>query len=267
MTTTDEDTIPDTLEAFPSLYNESHLTELPSPRERGYTIEKLEQGKLLFSEVSTKAYYEPREDSTLAEGLPSDFFRTSVRDIHSWACKHEIEDFDVTLFACNKNDKIRFELRVNPNCFNRIREKHGKAGPYVKDGWKESLHERLMKLSDIIAEKTAGVFLFCEKRLRIIYLPWERKNLPLPSTVDQLSDARLDDAQEDIISFVTSQRRNNGFTASYSMGGWRKNKKQAHIKIRFPGSDVLEEMRREAEAKQRRKTLRRSDSHDWRARS
>ena len=256
------------IEPFPNMPSSPcESTTRSITRERGYTLEYAKRGKVLFSQVTPKAYYEPDEDSTLARGLRKDFFSTSVRDIHAWANKHAVEDFDVTLFACSEMDTIRFEVRVNSSCFNRIREKQGKFGPYVEDDWKEKMHERLMKLSDVIADKTAGVFLFCEKRLRIIYLPREGKNIPLPSTVDQLSDARLDDAQEDIISFVTSQRRNNGFTASYSMGGWRKNKKQAHIKIRFPGSDVLEEMRREAEAKQRKKKFRRSDSHDWRARS
>ena len=180
-------------------------------------------------------------------GLPDGFFSTSVRDIHAWAHTHRIEDFDVTLFACSQMDTIRFEIRVDPECFNKIREKYGRPGSVTED-WSQKPAMRLIKITEAIAKTTAGIFRFDSKRPRIIFTP-EGAHIPFPCTVEQLSDTELQRVQVTLLSFVRSHRGQSGFTASYSMGGWRKTKR-AHIKIRFPDSDILEQMRQRAEARQ-----------------
>ena len=254
-------------EPFPNLPSENNRPHRFSTitlraRERGYTLERLENGKILFSENSTRAYYEPKDNSKWINGLSEGFLSTSIREIHAWADAHGVEDFDVTLFACSEMDAIRFELRINSVCFNRVRKAYGKVGATVIDLWSQKPAMDLIKISEAIAKGAAGVFRFCSKRQRIIFLP-KGARIPFPRSVDQLTDAELQDVQETLLSFVSLHRRQSGFTATYSMGRWRKTMR-AHIKIRFPDSDVLEDMRRSAKARQSLSLG--SNSLEWRAR-
>ena len=95
-----------------------------------------------------------------------------------------------------------------------------------------------------------------------------------PKTVDQLSDTDLDQVQQTLVDFLRNRAcffdnaDHIGFLASYSIGQWIKSTEAAHIKIRFPGSSLLEDMRRAAEQEAGFKGsyahLKRSDAPNWR---
>lgn len=269
----DETEVPgvEATEPFPPLPNSPKIhrdsTFSIGSRESRYTLESLKNGKMLFSNEFPRAYYEPKDHSNWINGLSDDFFSKSIRDIHAWALHQDIYDFDVTMFACSKADMIRFELRMESNDFNKIRKRHDK--PPVVENWHEKPKMCLQMVRGYISETALGAFSFCNKRPRIIFL-LDGSYLPFRASVDELSDGELREVQTTLLQFVSERRRDSGFAATHSMGGWRRSYR-AHIKIRFPESNVLEDMRAEAishpraEATCRR--MARSDNHDWRSRS
>ena len=238
----DETEVPglEATEPFPPLPNSPAIhrdsTFSIGSRERGYTLESLKNGKMLFSNESPRAYYEPKDHSNWINGLSDDFFIKSIRDIHAWALRQDIHDFDVTMFACSKADMIRFELRMESNDFNKIRKRHDK--PPVVEDWHEKPNMYLQMVKGRIIQTALGAFQYCNKRPRIIFL-LNGPYLPFRGSVDELSNRELRKVQKTLLQFVSERRRDSGFAATYSMGGWRRSY-IAHIKIRFPESNVLE---------------------------
>ncbi len=259
------------IEAFPDLPNHppsSHSHRLSTisigSRERGYTLETLKNGKMLFSDESPRAYYEPKDHSNWMSDPAEDLLSNSVHDMHAWARSEGIQNFDVTMFACSNADMIRFEVRMESLDFNRIRAKHGKTA--VNEDWHEKPVTHMVAIRERIDKTAAGVFMFCSKRPRIVFL-LNGAYLPFPGSIDQLSDEEIRAVQTTLLNFASLHRRQSGFMATYSMGEWRRSQR-AHIKIRFPDPSILEDMRADAimqaDAISRRRG---SDRQDWRCRT